>query len=85
MRTRDKEGEMYDIRQQNADAQDRNQMDNSWQEELSWMEATQRVPVEKPSRGEGLLEGFERNPMLWSLIILGMGSVAFILMTVFLN
>jgi hypothetical protein len=76
---------MSDLWQQNADAQDLDQMDNRWQEELSWIENSQGVPVEKLSRGKGWMAGFERNPMLWSLIILGMGSVAFILMMAYLN
>lgn len=76
---------MNDTRHQDAHTQDRLQMDNRWQEDISWVENTGRVPGVNKTRGNGLMEGFERNPMLWSLIVLGMGSVAFILITVFLN
>jgi hypothetical protein len=77
---------MYEVRQESADAQDRKQLDNRWQEDISWIEEPPQMSFgEMPSRGDRWLETFERNPMLWSVIILGMGSLAFILMTILIE
>jgi hypothetical protein len=77
---------MYEVRQESADAQDRKQLDNRWQEDISWIEEPSQMSFgEMPSRGDRWLEAFERNPMLWSVIILGMGSLAFILMTILIE
>jgi len=65
-------------------AQDRAHLDRRWQEDVAWLEMSGGAPSrEKPPMGVWMAS-FERNPMLWTVVVLALGGIAFFLVTRFL-
>lgn len=78
--TRGGDRTMDERKQQELHAQERAHMDRRWQEDMAWMKLSGNVPArQKPN--EGLMASFEKNPILWTIVMLMMGGAAFLLVT----
>ena len=75
---------MNDFRQQELNEQDRDHMDNKWQEDQARLKMSGAIPEKGNPRGEGMMKSFEKHPLLWSLVVLALGGFAFILLKVFM-
>ena len=72
------------MNEQELNAQDRAHMDKRWQEDVAWLEKSGAVPERGRPKGDGLIKSFENQPLLWSLVVLALGGIAFVLLSVFM-
>jgi len=75
---------MNEGREQELRARDRAHLDRCWQEEMARPDLSGSVPKRERGPSEGLMASFEKNPMLWTVVVLMMGGAMFFLVTRFL-
>jgi hypothetical protein len=68
-------------KQQELYAQDRAHPDRRFEEDMAWLQLSGNVPARQKEPSEGLMASFEKNPVLWTMIVLVMGGAAFFLVT----
>jgi hypothetical protein len=72
---------MDERRDQELRAADRAHLDGRRQEDMGWFEGSGRVPMRQKGPSEGVMGSFEKHPMLWAIVVLMMGALAFFLVT----
>lgn len=72
---------MDERKQQELHAQDRAHLDRRFVEDTAWLQMSGKVPARQKGPSEGLMASFEKNPVLWTIIVLVMGGAAFFLVT----
>lgn len=76
---------MDEWRDQELRAADRMQLDRRWQEDTEWLERSGKVPMRGKGPSEGVMASLEKHPMLWAVVAVIMGGMAFLLVTRFLH
>ena len=72
---------MDERRDQELRAADRAHLDRRWQEDMGWLELSGKVPMRQKGPNEGLMASFEKHPMLWAVVAVMTGGIAFLLVT----
>lgn len=73
---------MDERRRLELQAVDRDALDRRWQEDKAWLELEgTSVPVRRRREGGGLMETFEKRPMVWAVGVIALGGLIFLLVT----
>ncbi len=75
---------MFGRKNQDLRALNRRQLDGSAKDDMAWLGLRGNVPQRERGGGGGMVGSFEKNPMLWAVIVMLAGIGMFLLVVLVL-